>query len=46
MNDLGSRLGKAAVEGNLFVTPTGRVLTQPTSTPVIKAPPQRFYGEE
>jgi hypothetical protein len=46
MNDLGSRLGKAAADGSLFVTPTGRVFTQPTSTPAIKPPPQRFFGEE
>lgn len=39
------RLSAAALAGNIFVTPTGRVLTERPSSASVQPLSQRFYGE-
>jgi hypothetical protein len=45
MDDYGKRLGAAVQKGEVFIAPTGKVLTERPEGPYKKAPPQRFYGE-
>jgi hypothetical protein len=46
LDEYGKRLGEAARRGDIFVTPTGRVLTEKPHGRCIRAPAQKFYGEQ
>jgi len=39
-------LRAATLAGNIFVTPTGRVLTERPSSSHVQPSPQRFYGRD
>jgi hypothetical protein len=44
ISEIGQRLSQAALSGSLYVSPTGKVTTGPSQS-AVKAPSQRFYGE-
>lgn len=46
VTEMGKRLGDAAQKGELYITPTGQVLTEKPVGAAIKAPPQKFFGKE
>jgi hypothetical protein len=46
VDEFGKRLGEAARQESIFVTPAGRVLAERPEGPSVKAPSQKFYGEE
>jgi len=46
MDEYGKRLGEAARRGGIFVTSTGGVATEEPQGRYVRAPQQKFYGEE